>query len=311
MLSQASKYLLDPLTAPNPSEETGPGSHHIAAPTSVAQRKPVPIASVRSSTASVAPSEKARSTVGVRSSNNAFRDGAQTCYPSPPNSASPRNGHFPNFDGSYTPSNRLSTDQASTQIPTSTGGVASSTASGRTNRTRRTSSLSKRHPGDQSHHPLDMLRASEKAAHRSPHLRKKHHVGTDSIDSLDNVAGGAYHHEGPYDATLMARNISSEIAPIEAVSRSNDEALKATPREMIQDSVERHYPLDGVAMVPPGTTDRYGRTYQYTEGTDMMREAHAEGGPYKQWPGVVSHTYPITSRATPADAVNRNISPKT
>ena len=134
-----------------------------------------------------------------------------------------------------------------------------------------------------------MVRASEKAAHRSPHLRKKHHVGADSIDSLDTIAGSAYHHEGPYDATLLARNIAPKNAPIEALSASNEEALKATPQEKIQDSIEKHYPLDGIATVPPGTADRYGRTYQYQEGTDMMIENQPEGGAYKRWPGVVCH----------------------
>ena len=134
-----------------------------------------------------------------------------------------------------------------------------------------------------------MLRQSEKAAQRSPHLRKKHHVGADSIDSLDNIAGSAYHHEGPYDATLLARNATRKNAPLEALADSNREALRATPREKIQDSVDRHYPLDGVASVPPGMVDRYGRTYQYEEGTDMMIEGDPEGGAYKRWPGVVSN----------------------
>ena len=134
-----------------------------------------------------------------------------------------------------------------------------------------------------------MLRQSEQAAQRSPHLRKAHHVGADSIDSLDNIAGSAYHHEGPYDATLLARNTVRKSAPVEAVAASNIEALKATPREKVQDSIDRHYPLDGVAIVPSGMSDRYGRTYQYHEGEDMMQEGNPEGGPYKRWPGVVSH----------------------
>ena len=244
-------------------------------------------ASVRSSTASTAQSEKPTPSVSVRSSNNPYRSNGAASYPSPPSSASPRNERFPKFDGTYSPSNRLSSDQASTQIPISTGGVASSTTSQGTNRSRRTSSLTQRHSGDQTHRPLDMLRASEKAAHRAPHLRKKHHVGADRIDNLDNIAGGAYHHEGPYDATLLARNMSSKSAPIDAVSATNAETLKATPKEKIQDSIEKHYPLDGIAITPPGMADRYGRTYQYEEGTDMMIEGQPEGGAYKRWPGVV------------------------
>ena len=131
-----------------------------------------------------------------------------------------------------------------------------------------------------------MLMEDNKKANRAPHLRKKHLVGADRIDRLDNLVA-PYHHEGPYDATLLARNTSYTNSPIEAVSTSNEEALKATPREMIKDSVEKHRPLDGTAMVPPGTADRYGNTYNYEEGTDMMIEGNPEGGAYKRWPGMV------------------------
>lgn len=228
-----------------------------------------------------------------RSSNNPYRNGTNgsSAYPSPPDSASPRKDRFsskseafPDFDGSYTPSNRRSIDQASTQVPTSTGGQHSSSIHTNGHR-RRTSSLNQRYPGDQSHRPLDILKQENKAANRAPHLRKKHQVGADSIDRLDDLTG-PYHHEGPYDATLLARNTSSINSPIEAVSSTNEEALKATPQDMIQDSVEKHRPLDGVAMVPPGMVDRYGNSYNYTEGTDMMIENNPEGGAYKRWPGV-------------------------
>lgn len=130
-----------------------------------------------------------------------------------------------------------------------------------------------------------MLKQDAKAANRAPHLRKKNQVGADSVDRLDDLVG-PYHHEGPYDATLLARNTSSINSPVDAVSSTNEEALKATPREMIKDSVEKHRPLDGVAMVPPGMVDRYGQTFNYQEGTDMMIENGPEGGPYKRWPGV-------------------------
>lgn len=148
---------------------------------------------------------------------------------------------------------------------------------------RRGSSLTSRFPGDQSHHPLDMLKQDAKLAHRAPHLRKRHLPGPDTIDSLDTI-GGAYHHEGPFDATLLARN-THPFSPVQAVSASNMEALKATPHEKIKDSLERHRPLDGVAVVPPGMSDRSGRIYNYEEGADLMIE---DGGNYKRWPGVVS-----------------------
>lgn len=131
-----------------------------------------------------------------------------------------------------------------------------------------------------------MLMEDNKKANRAPHLRKKHLVGADAIDRLDNLIA-PYHHEGPYDATLLARNTSYTNSPVGAVSTTNEEALKATPREMIKDSVEKHRPLDGTAMVPPGMADRYGNTYNYQEGTDMMIENNPEGGAYKRWPGMV------------------------
>lgn len=291
IIPQASRYLLDPLTAPEPSQETGPGtsfnSSFAKTPSSTtsSQRKPTPSASVRSVDSSVAPAKGQKPTpaASTRSSNNPYRKGTNG-YPSPPPSAGPQNERFPNFDGSYSPSRR-SVDQASTQIPTSTGGQTSSTTTGA--HRRRTSSLSQRFQGDQTHQPLDMLRNDAKKAQRSPHLRKKHHVGADSIDSLDTISNG-YHHEGPYDATLLAKNLSSFNSPVQAVSDSNREALRATPRENIQDSIEKHRPLDGVAMIPPGSTDRFGRRYDYQEGTDMMIEGNPEGGAYKRWPGVVS-----------------------
>lgn len=128
-----------------------------------------------------------------------------------------------------------------------------------------------------------MIKRETKLADRAPHLRKKHMIGPDTIDKLDRT-GGSYHHDGPYDATLLARNTSIPSSPLEAVAVSNREALKATPRENIIDSIQKHRPLDGVAMKPPGIPDREGRVYNYEEGTDLMIE---EGGNYKRWPGVV------------------------
>ena len=68
------------------------------------------------------------------------------------------------------------------------------------------------------------------------------------IDKLDASTGEKYHHEGPYDATLLARNTSWKSSPLAAVSDTIDEALKATPRENVLDAVNRHRPLDGTAV---------------------------------------------------------------
>jgi hypothetical protein len=135
-----------------------------------------------------------------------------------------------------------------------------------------------------SHRPLDALRHDEKIAHRAPHLRKKNFQGADIIDRLDAAGFARYHHEGPYDAASIARNKHVKFPPIEAVRESNEEALKATPRENIVNAVTKHRPLEGVADVPPGVPDHFGRVLNYEEGADLQREP---GGDYKRWPGMV------------------------
>lgn len=314
---QASRYLLDPLTAPEPSQETGPGTHHNT--TSGTSSRP---RSSDSSAQNQSTSAPARRTSGGNRTNPT---------PPPPPYAPPHQDRFPHrrehlpasavgsttqrhgtsqpstitpaSTGGKSHSPRQSTDRASTAIPTSTTGhssrfsgfdsdqassqrssteVASAvTPSPNTARPRSTSLLS-RFEGDQSHRPLEIIKRDTKLANRAPHLRKKHHVGSDTIDILDTVGGG-YHHEGPFDATLLARNTAFASSPIAAVRGTNLETLKATPREMVHDSIQAHRPLDGVAMVPPGVLDRNGRMYQYEE-TNLMVE---NGGDYKRWPGVV------------------------
>lgn len=129
-----------------------------------------------------------------------------------------------------------------------------------------------------------MLKQENQAADHVPHRQKRHVSGADVIDRLDDNVGGLYHHEGPFDAASLAMNTSYDTSPLAALKTSNQEALKATPKENIQDAVEKHKPLDGTAIIPPGHSDKFGRTYNYQEGTDMMREA---GGDYKRWTGVV------------------------
>lgn len=202
------------------------------------------------------------------------------------------------------PSNRVSTDRASSAVPTSPTGQSSrfsdvGSSGSRSRRQsiaqgssaiptspssrRRNSSLLSRFEGDQSHRPLDIIKRDTRLANCAPHLRKQHHVGPDTIDSLDTV-GGAYHHEGPYDATLLARNTAVDSSPVAAVCESNIEALKATPRERINDSLRAHRPLDGVALVPPGVFDRNGQVYDYEEKNLIIE------GDYKRWPGIVRFT---------------------
>jgi hypothetical protein len=145
-----------------------------------------------------------------------------------------------------------------------------------------------------SHRPLDQLRKEAKAAHRSPHLRKQHLPGADTIDFLDRtMLGGAYHHEGPYDATLLARNTHSKISPVEATRRTNEEALRATPRENIKDSLVKHVPLHGTAVIPSGFAGPDGQVMIYEGGADLMREEDAPGGAYKRWDGVVCLSFDL------------------
>lgn len=124
-------------------------------------------------------------------------------------------------------------------------------------------------------------------------MKKKHLPGADLIDSLDSSMDQLYHHEGPYDATLLSRNTRKDYSPLEAVKNSNAEALKATPKEHIRDALDRHVPLQGVAIVPPGYRNMSGEVMDYEEGTDLMRDQDAPGGAYKRWEGVVSLSAPI------------------
>lgn len=140
-----------------------------------------------------------------------------------------------------------------------------------------------------SHRPLDQLRKETKAANRSPHLKKKHLPGADTIDSLDKTMFGlSYHHEGPYDATLLARNTSYKSSPVAATQQTNEEAIRATPKEYIKDSLTRHVPLQGTSVIPPGEEGFDGKPMIYVEGADLMREEDAPGGAYKRWDHIVS-----------------------
>ncbi|KAK8103932.1 uncharacterized protein PG998_010965 [Apiospora kogelbergensis] len=149
----------------------------------------------------------------------------------------------------------------------------------------RSASLSQRFPGDMSHRPLDQIKRETKAANRGHHLRKTTLPRADPIDSLDNILGHSYHHEGPFDATLASRNANKKYAPIEAVKTTNEEALKATPKELVQDSLTKHVPLQGTANIPRGRLIRMS----YEEGTDLQRDPMASGGPSRRYEDIDYH----------------------
>ncbi|KAF1992082.1 hypothetical protein K402DRAFT_443494 [Aulographum hederae CBS 113979] len=303
---EAHSYLIDPLNAPEPSEETGPGTHFRStfAPHPSAERTPT--VSSKKDHPPTPPSATSQ-----LSSNNPFRrvsvgskdptnkhasshvrqvsDG----LPTPPTSASPRQSRYrAEAFAAY------ADEDAPQQRRSSSAPRASKQGTTRS----RANSLGERYPGDRSHQPLDQLMREQRRARRAPHLQKRHMPGADTIDKLDSGAVRPYHHEGPYDAALLARNTSFASSPVAAVAETNAEALKATPKENIMDSLERHRPLDGVATIPPGGTDRFGRKYEYEEGGNQMIE---NGGNYKRWPGVEYHPDDIKGKGEPSYSIEK------
>ena len=203
-------------------------------------------------------------------------------YPSPPPSASPRFTQSPNSPG-----------YRQDAFPDTAGG-----------RPRRGSSLSGKHPGDMSHRPLDTLAKEKALADKSRHSTRKHRIRPDSIDNLDDSSLNSYHHGGPYDATLFARN-NTHQSPLQATADTNAEALKATPKERVIDSIQGHRPLDGVANYAPGQMDRNGHTYNYEQGENMMTDLNPGGGAYKRWPGVQYHPDDIKGKGEPSYSIEK------
>lgn len=127
--------------------------------------------------------------------------------------------------------------------------------------------------------------SSQQQPPRRPKQRK--HVA-DVIDRLDNTSfGGAYHHQGPYDAALRSYNLNPKFSPVAATKEGNRAAWDATPREAQLDALIRGRPLDSVGVVPPGERAMNGQIMRYEEGADLMREMSPGGGAYKRWPGLV------------------------
>jgi len=243
------------LTAPEPADETGPGSHF---------KSTVP-------TKTASPPSNTTKTPAA--------------YPSPPTSASPTRSTFSSNNPFAAPHRQTAFGEYNQK--STSGQDGPNNGKGR----RRHSSLSERFAGDMSHRPLDQLKREAKAADRAPHLNRRHMPGADTIDSLDKTlfGGGSYHHGGPYDATLMARNTNYKHSPVAATHHGNMEALRATPQEHIKDSLTKKVPLQGTAVIPPGMQGFDGKVMRYREGADLMREPDAPGGAYKRWDHVVSY----------------------
>ena len=186
------------------------------------------------------------------------------------------------------PSKDHQRSEASLKLPDYSYKQNSSRSSHSTASQRRASSLPGPSSSDQhwQRHGTQKLEEKSSSRHRSSHhKRRKSRVGPDMIDRLDNIGGISYHHDGPYDATYRANNLSTRHGPVYALKHSNEEALRATPRDMVIDSIKGRRPLDGVAFFPPGTTDRDGQKYDYKEEYGMTTE---DPGDYKPWPSTVS-----------------------
>ncbi|KAL6712096.1 hypothetical protein ACN47E_003139 [Coniothyrium glycines] len=312
-MERAQHALIDPLIEPQPSDETGLNSHFrstfapqqpITPPDSDAIPKNLSNVTVQpqytGSSVETNPYRRSRASSEAKAPSSTTRQYGQASpssrkydYPSPPPSASPRRSHFADNHRAeaFGSMNEGRPRRSSNPSPAShQSGL------------RRGGSLRERYPGDKSHRPLETIRHDEKVAHRAPHLRKKNFQGADVIDRLDKAGFGQYHHEGPFDAASFARNRDVKYSPVAAVKDSNEEALRATPRENIIDAVQRHRPLEGVASIPPGMTDRFGRVLNYEEGADLQREP---GGDYRRWPGVEYHPDDLKGKGEPSYTIEK------
>ncbi|KAF2013437.1 hypothetical protein BU24DRAFT_464219 [Aaosphaeria arxii CBS 175.79] len=331
---QAQHELIDPLIEPDPSDETGLNSHFRSTfapaphqrqtqlptpPHSAGLQDKTPSASIREhhTGSTVETNPFRRSTASSPSHrhhhhqskpSNGFNDHQSRRYdgPSPPYSPQPPRSSHPSGHrhtqshsasqftsdhralafGSMNESRpRRSSQPSSTNVPFREGGGLG-----------RSTSLRERYPGDMSHRPLDTIRKDTTRAHRAYHLRKKNFQGTDTIDRLDDSTF-SYHHEGPFDAANLARNKDWKHSPVAAVQSSNEEALRATPRENIVDALTKHRPLEGTANMPPGVPDKLGRVLHYEEGTDLHREPGVNA--YKRWPGMDYHPEDLKGKGEP------------
>ncbi|TAQ87468.1 hypothetical protein B7494_g4199 [Chlorociboria aeruginascens] len=271
----AVKYILDPLNAPEPSQETGPGSHFTSGVT-------------RASSTSNAPAV----TTSVPAST----------YPTPPASASPSRSTFKS-NNPYSPSYRQSAFGAYNEAGPKRRSLDEPVGNGRGRR--RGGSLGERFSGDMSHRPLDEIRKETKLANRAPHLKKRYMPGADTIDALDRSFGAPWHHDGPYDAVLLARNTSPLYSPVEATKETNAEAIRATPRENMADSLRKHVPLQGTAYIPPGMEGPDGKPMEYEEGADLMREPDAAGGAYKRWAELNYHPNDLKGKSEPSYTIEK------
>lgn len=300
----AKAYILDPLHSPEPSQDTGIGSvaanfkrFSLADSTFPTFKDPrdvkKPISSHRHRRSYPTPPTSASPSRSHFHPSNPFSTAASQSFgqlDSPPRTP-PRSSHGHHHRRRYPPVSavtRSPSSRSAQEVPARSDYQHQRSFSTGSYELTRRRSVAHRFPGDMTHRPLEILRKEARAADRAPHLRRKNMPHTDTIDALDTI-GGTYHHGGPYDAALKSRNRDKAYSPVAAVHDSNMEAIRATPREYLEDSLRKNMPLQGTAIIPSGVEDYQGNLMDYQEGADLMREPDAAGGAYKRWDGIEYH----------------------
>jgi len=105
---------------------------------------------------------------------------------------------------------------------------------------------------------------------------------------------------------MKARNTNKRYSPVEAVKDTTIDALEATPAEFVKDSLDKHVPLQGTAVIPPGMQDFSGQTMDYEEGADLMREKDAPGGAYKRWDHIPYKDDDLKGKGEPSFTIEKD-----
>jgi hypothetical protein len=252
----AQNHLINPLHAPSPSEETGLNTSFRStfAPATESQEDLI--------------RHQQNLQAAQRTQDRAFQE--KIHHPAAFSDFSPKTASplGPNGGGGKGRQRASSTTTMSPPSSPYSAGGAGVGATVTTPLRKRGNSLNHHH-----HHSSSSPR-SNNGKSSGDRRRRRLSVPVDTIDSLDFGPGGPYHHEGPFDATLVSRNLNLISSPVAALASSNAEALSATPRENVLNALTKHRPLEGTASVPPGVRDEWGRRYNYKESNVMQESGY-------------------------------------
>lgn len=94
----------------------------------------------------------------------------------------------------------------------------------------------------------------------------------DYIDRMSNILPGSYyHHDGPYDAIRPTRQ-SVRYAPLDAVRDRAEKDLRYVPRGDLENTIRRHYPLQGTAVGPQDMVTREERDLRKKQQKEQNRK---------------------------------------